>query len=295
MIFALAILAQAELPRLDGPWRRIAAPPKLERFASGQEQTVDFTIFRSKDGAWHLVSCVRKTAHPGGGRLLYRWESKDLEAPDWEPKGIFLSSDAALGHREGMLQAPHAVVEDGVWWILYNSGGARALTSPDGRSFSPRPGKLFDMGRDGQLFDNRARDGLWYAFFTDIRPGKYPERKDHTVSFRTAPKLEGPWSGEKTDVGVLSPAPAGYLFAYAESPFVHFQGGRYWRFEQLNVYGSKELGRWSGPPAASLHRRDPLEFLSPEVVEHEGRTWIAAYKDHGRAGIFLAPLLLPER
>lgn len=282
-MIGLLLLLQA----LDGPWRRIAPPPKLERFATGEEQTVDFTIFRSTDGAWHLVSCVRKTAHPGGGRLLYRWESKTLEAADWEPKGTSLTSDAALGHREGVGQAPHAVTEDGVVWLVYDSAGAHALTSPDGRRFTPRPGKLFDMGRDVQLLDNRAREGRWYAFFTDVRPGKYPERKDHTVSFRTAPKLEEPWSAAKTDVGVLSPPPAGYVFAYAESPLVLWRGGRYWRLEQLNVYASADPARWSGPPVAA---RGGLDLRSPEIVEHEGRTWIAAYKDHGKAGIFLAPL-----
>jgi hypothetical protein len=288
---AAALLAQ-QAPSLDGPWRRLAAPPKLERFGTGREQTVDFTVFRSKDGAWHLVSCVRQTAHPGGGRLLYRWESGDLEAENWEPKGIFLTSDPALGHREGVVQAPHGVVEDGVWWFFFSSDGARAMTSPDGRDFRPAAGgaKLFDMGRDVGLLDNRARDGLWYAFFTDVRPGRFPERRDHTVAYRTAPRLAGPWSPEKPDVGVLTPPPPGYLFAYAESPFVHFRRDRYFRFEQLHVYASSDPARWSGPPVAVLSGRDALEFLSPEIVEHEGRTWIAAYRDHGRAGIWLAPL-----
>ena len=290
MIALALLLAVQDAPRIDGPWRRLAAPPKLERFATGKEQTVDFTIFRSKDGAWHLVSCVRQTAHPGGGRLLYRWESSDLEASDWAPKGIFLTSDAALGHREGVVQAPHAVVEDGVWWFFYNSAGAHALTSPDGRRFQPVPGKLFDMPRDVMLLDNRSRDGLWYAYFTDIRPGRYPDRKDHTVSFRTSPKLAGPWSAEKTDAGVVSAPPAGYIFAYAESPFVLRRGDRYFRFEQLNVLSSADPAKWSGPAVASMADGDPLRFLSPEIVEHEGRTWIAAYRDHGRSGIFMAPL-----
>jgi hypothetical protein len=292
VIALLLLLAQSEAPTLAGPWKRLAAPPTLERFASGKEQTVDFTIFRSKDGAWHLVSCVRQTAHPGGGRLLYRWESKDVEAEDWEPKGIFLTSDVSKGHREGMMQAPHAVVEDGVAWLFFNSGGAYAVTSRDGREWVPAAGgaKVFEMGRDVCLFDNRARDGLWYAFFTDVRPGKYPERKDHTVSYRTAPKLAGPWSPEKSDVGVLTPPPPGYLFAFAESPFVFFRKDRYWRFEQLHAYAADSPARWSGPPSAVLSGKDPLQHLSPEIVEHEGRTWIAAYRDHGRAGIWLAPL-----
>jgi hypothetical protein len=291
-MIALLLLALQETPSLDGPWIRLAAPPKLERFATGKEQTVDFTVFRSADGAWHLVSCVRQTAHPGGGRLLYRWESKSLEAADWEPKGVFLTSDVSKGHREGMMQAPHCVQEDGVWWLFFNSGGAYALTSRDGRAWEPAAGgaKVFEMGRDVCLFDNRARDGLWYAVFTDIRPGKYPERKDHTVACRTAPKLAGPWSAEKPDLGVLTPPPPGYLFAFAESPFVFFRKDRYVRFEQLHVYASESLTRWPSAPIAVLSGKNPLEHLSPELVEHEGKTWVAAYRDHGRAGIWLAKL-----
>jgi hypothetical protein len=294
----LALLAaqeRPEVPCLDGAWWRLAAPPKLERFATGKEQTVDFTVFRAADGTWQLVSCVRNTAHPGGGRLLYRWEAAKLTDADWTPKGIFLSSDAAQGHREGFVQAPHAVVEDGVTWLVFNSSGAHALTSRDGKAFEPFRAadggfRLFEMPRDVMLLDRRARDGSWYACFTDIRPGKYPERKDHTVSFRTAPKLAGPWSAGKTDIGVLSPPPPGYLFAFAESPFIHARKDWLYRFEQLHVYASRDPARWEGPPVAVLSGKDPLQHLSPEIVEHEGSTYLAAYRDHGKAGIFMTRL-----
>lgn len=296
MSWILVLLATQEAPALDGPWRRIASPPALERHASGKEQTVDFTIFRAADGTWQLISCVRGTAHPGAGRLLYRWESKDLEAADWEPRGIFMTSDTEQGHQEGRLQAPHAVVEDGVWWLFFGSRGAHAWTSKDGKSFAPAKApdgshRFFEMPRDLMLFDNRARDGRWYAFFTDVVPGKHPERKGHTVAFRTAPKLEGPWS-EKTDVGVVSPPPPGYVFAPAESPFVIFRGGTYYRFEQLAILASKDLGRWEGPPVTTLKAK-PFEYLAPELVEHDGRMYLAAYKDHGKAGIFMARLNWP--
>ncbi len=284
-----------EIPFLEGGWRRIAAPPKLERFGTGKEQTVDFTIFRAADGTWQLVSCIRNTAHPGDGRLLYRWEGKSLEDADWEPRGIFLTSDAKLGHREGRAQAPHCVLEEGTYWLFYSSTGAHALTSKDGKAFEPARAadgafRFFDMPRDLALFDHRARDGKWYAFFTDIRPGKYPERKDHTVSYRTAPRLAGPWSAEKTDVGVVSPSPPGYLFAMAESPFVLERGGWLYRLEQLNVLASRDLSRWEGPPVASLAGPNVFEYLAPELVVDGDRTWLAAYRDHGKAGIFLARL-----
>jgi hypothetical protein len=294
MIALLILLAAQEAPSLEGRWWRIASPPKLERFATGDEQTVDFTLFPAADGSWQLLSCVRSTAHPGGKRLLFRWEGKTLTDPDWSPRGIFLTSDPALGHQDGVLQAPHLVKEDGVYWLFYNSNGARAMTSRDGKTFEPAKTeagshKFFDMPRDVMLLDNRARDGQWYAYYTDIVPGKYADRKNHTVSYRTAPKLAGPW-GDKVDVGVISPPPAGYLFAFAESPFVHARKGWYYRFEQLNVFASKEPSRWEGPPVASMAGRNALEYLSPELVEHDGKTYLAAYKDHGKGGIWVARL-----
>src|SRR5688572_1031435 len=133
----LAAQAAPEKPVLEGSWWRIAAPPKLERFATGKEQTVDFTIFAAADSTWQLISCIRNTDHPGGKRLLFRWESPNLTDVDWTPKGIFLTSDAASGHQEGVLQAPHVVREEGLYWLFFNSNGARALTSKDGKSFEP--------------------------------------------------------------------------------------------------------------------------------------------------------------
>ena len=297
MIALLILLAAQDAPEkpfLDGPWWRIASPPALERFGTGSEQTVDFTLFPAADGTWQLISCVRNTAHPGGKRLLFRWEGKTITDPDWTPKGIFLTSDPAIGHQEGVLQAPHLVREDGLFWLFYNSAGARAMTSKDGKTFEHARDaagnhKFFDMPRDVMLLDHRERDGKWYAFYTDIVAGKYAERKNHTVSYRTAPKLAGPW-GDKVDIGVVSPPPNGDLFAFAESPFVHARKGWFYRFEQLNVLASKDPARWEGPPVAALAGKNVLEYLSPEIVEHEGRTYLAAYKDHGKGGIHVVRL-----
>ena len=294
LLILLAVQDAPEKPHLDGAWWRIASPPALERFATGSEQTVDFTIFPAADGTWQLISCVRNTAHPGGKRLLFRWEGKSLTDPDWTPKGIFFTSDPAIGHQEGVLQAPHGVREDGLFWLFYNSNGARAMTSKDGKTFEHAKNeaggyKFFDMPRDVMLLDNRGNDGKWYAFYTDIVPGKYADRKNHTVSCRTAPKLAGPWS-DKVDLGVLSPPPAGYVFMMAESPFILSRKGWFYRFEQLNVFASKDPSRWSGPATASMTGKNVFEYLSPEIIEHDGRAYLAAYKDHGKGGIHVVRL-----
>jgi hypothetical protein len=70
---------EPQTPRIDGAWRRIAAPPTLARWARSGVQTADFTRNRSGDGTWQLVSCIRGTAAPGKARLPERWTTDLLE------------------------------------------------------------------------------------------------------------------------------------------------------------------------------------------------------------------------
>jgi hypothetical protein len=286
--------AHPDRPCLTGNWWRLATPPTLERFHKPGIQTVDFTVFQAADGTWQLISCLRKTACPGGGRLLYRWEGANLTDSDWTPKGIFRLADPELGQTEGKIQAPHCIKLDGRYYLFYNSNGAYCMISDDGKTFRhhrTQDGDLrfFDMPRDVMVFDNRARDGLWYAYFTDILPGKYPAQKDHTVGARTARVLEGPWSRRKLDIGVISAPPQGYLFAYAESPFVLYRKGWYYRLEQMNVLASKSPTQWQGPALCTLGD-DPMRTLAPEIVEHEGTLYVAGYRDWGNSGIFMSRL-----
>ena len=261
-------------------------------------QAPDFTIFQAADGTWQLVSCVRGTTHPGGGRLLYRWEAKRLTDADWTPKGVFRTSDTALGHKEGVVQAPHCVKVGGKYYLFYNSAGAAyCLVSDDGEEFRDHKAadgalRFFPMARDVMLFDNRPRDGMWYAYYTDIRPGRYADRKNHTVSFRTAKDLAGPWSAEATDVGVVSPTPAdAYTFVYAESPFVVFRGGWYYRFEQMNVLASRRPAEWPAKIVTTLTAGDPRAYLSPEIIADGADEYIAGYRyKRGEGGIYLCRL-----
>lgn len=274
----------------------------MERWGTPKAEPVDFTIFQAKDGRWQLIACVRHTSHPGKGRLLYRWSSDQLSAPGWRAEGIFLESSPERGNSEGLLQAPHAIWEGGRCHLFYNSTGAQLLTSADGLAFAPyrTPAgshTLFAMGRDVMIFDDRARSGRWIAYYTASSPGLNPRTRDHTVAARTAPDLLGPWSREEIDLGTLSEPPAGYLFVYAESPFVLYRDGWYYRWEQMYVYASRDPLRWAGPAVACLIPQDPLRYLAPEIVSVGGRDYIAAYGWRGDnpRGIFLAPLEWVER
>lgn len=284
---------QPPVPRLDGPWIQIAGAPPLERWASDRAEPVDFTVFRSDDGMWHLISCIRKTSHPGGGRLLYRWSSPVLHSPGWTPAGIFLESQEALGHREGMVQAPHHVLDGERHYILYNSaGGAHALVSDDGSSFANVPHPLFRMGRDVYVLDDRPAHGVFVAYYTSVEPGINPGTKDHTIRARTASSLLGPWSADAVEISPLSTPEPGYLFVYAESPFVFRRDTWYYRLEQMHVYASRDPLRWAGPAVTCLVPGDPIRYLAPEIVHESGKDYVLAYQWRGEdpRGIFLAPL-----
>lgn len=289
-------LATPAVPRLVGEWVRLVDTPDLGVWSDPGAEPVDFTIWSARDGRWQLVACVRKTKFPGGGRLFYRWEAARVAGP-YEPRGIFVTTDDLADHKPGHIQAPHVVRMDDRFIMLYNSDGqARALQSVDGKSFTPAApppfggGGLFSVGRDVMLFDNRQQDQKLYAYYTAIDASLHPDRQHHTVAVRTATAVLGPWSAAE-DVGVLTANTPGspYNFINAESPFVIFHAGFYYRWEQMDVYASRHPTRWSGPPIARLTGEDPRAFYAPEIVEDQGHLYVAGYKyKQERHGIYMA-------
>ena len=284
------------VPVLTADAWRIASNADMGPWSDPQAQPVDFSIWQAADGTWQLVACVRGTRYPGRGRLLFRWQADRLTHQDWTPMGIFMTSDADEAHREGQLQAPHVVRDEGRYFMIYSSNGAAfLLSSLDGKSFRRETAhdgdtRLFAMNRDVMLFDNRPRDGLWYAYYTWIRPDRVPERQNHSVGVRTASVLRGPWS-EVVDVGVgtrsLPDDP--YDFINAESPFVLFRAGYYYRWEQMNVFVSEDPTRWPDRELTTMMPGNPRGLLAPEVVEQDGRFYLAGYRyDEDRHGIYMA-------
>jgi hypothetical protein len=142
-------------PRIKGPWVQLVGRPQLEKWVSPDAEPVDFTVFQADDGRWQLISCIRKTTHPGSGRLLYRWSSPKLQAKGWKPEGIFLSSKPEWDHAEGGVQAPFHVKDGKKHFLFYNSRGGHLMTSENGIHFEPFGHKaVFPMGRDVCLLES---------------------------------------------------------------------------------------------------------------------------------------------
>lgn len=286
--------AEPLTPRLEGDWIKLVGQPELEQWATPDAEPVDFAIFQADNGEWQLISCIRKTAHPGSGRLLYRWSSPDLLREGWTPEGIFLSSTPELNHAEGRLQAPFHVKDGATHYLFYNSRGAHLMTGADGIEFEPYGTEaVFDMGRDVSILDDREDSGRWIAYYTSPEPGINPATRDHTIRARTAESLTGPWSEQAVEIPPITPPAEGYTFVYAESPLVVERGGDYFRFEQLHVFRSDDPLQWEGPPVANLAPRDPLKRLAPEIATLNGQDYLLAYQWRGKdpRGIYLVKLV----
>ena len=124
-------------PEITGPWWQVAGDPDLGEWTSPDQQPVDFGVWQAADGAWQIWSCIRKTKCGGSTRLFYRWEGKQLTDADWQPKGIAMVADPALGETLGGLQAPHVIKHDGVYYMFYGDWRNICLaTSTDGKEFT---------------------------------------------------------------------------------------------------------------------------------------------------------------
>lgn len=262
-----------DVPRVEGEWWQIAPnAPDVGKWSTGKENACDFAIFRSSDGKWHCIACIRGTSHYGQ-RLFYRWEADHLTDTDWRPCGMFEVPRGKRGKPPEFtsVQAPHPVVHDGKYYLFYNSGTARCMISRDGREWRPHVNtdghrEFFPMGRDVCVFHDTA-DRRWIAYYcgTVNTDGK---RKGAMVA-RTAPSPEGPWSDKESAVRTAG---------NPESPYVIKRGEWYYLWQQMSVYRAA----------------DPLDFdnaeliahmtgiwysgkWAPEVIEHEGRFYIAGY------------------
>ena len=125
------------LPTVVGPWWQVAGNPDLGDFTSDKQQPVDFGIWQAADGTWQIWSCIRHTKCGGHTRLFYRWEGERLTDTNWQPMGIAMQADPALGEARGGLQAPHVFREGDSYFMVYGDWHRICLAaSDDGKSFS---------------------------------------------------------------------------------------------------------------------------------------------------------------
>ncbi|MBM4017316.1 MAG: hypothetical protein FJ288_03155 [Planctomycetes bacterium] len=274
--------APPAMPRIEEPWWTIAGDPDLGPLTDPRQQPVDFAVWQAADGTWQLWSCIRGTRQPGKTRLFHRWEGKRLTDADWQPRGVAMQADPKAGETEGGLQAPHVIKIYTIYHMFYGDWEHICLAaSPDGKAFARRLGPGGTSGMFGEGPGNNTRDpmvlrvgGLYHCYYT-----AYPNREG-SVFCRTSEDLLK-WSDSRR---VAFGGAAGTNPYSAECPFAAwrpeakrfflFRTQRYGQKAQTTVYASPDPldfgindDRW---------RLGTLPVAAPELIDHEGQTYIAA-------------------
>jgi hypothetical protein len=273
------------VPAIDGDWWQVAGDPDVGEYTTPEQQPVDFCVWQAADGTWQLWSCVRKTKFPGRTRLFHGWEGKNITDADWTPQGIAMTSKTELGETEGGMQAPHVVMHDGLYHMLYGDWEHICLaTSKDGKKFERqiRPNGKTGMFTEGLGANTRDVCALlvgdkWHVYYT-----AYPNMQGVDYC-RTSPDLR-----EYSDsTAVAFGGRAGTGRGSAECPFVVKRGDHFYLFRTQN-YRSTD-GRT--PRTCVYASTDPLNFginqdrlyfvtelpvAAPEIITHNGQDYIAA-------------------
>jgi len=325
-------------PALDGDWRLIGRNPDMRGIIPGAEEfqaqwegdgerkehnaAVDHHLFRGPDGAFHLWGCIRNTVV---GRVLYHWETDDIETAPWRETGEVIRCDFDAGEcikdRGGKewLQSPYFVHVDGTYYMFYggHSSGLREdgsvipddtpedtrtsvtacqiclMTSSDGRSWERHRGatgssRLF-MGpgavRDPCVIRVGDEWVCYYAGFSN------EDLMQHAFYARTSKDLVT-WSEYKMIHQDLSLASTRWA---TECPHVVFRDGYYYLFRTENYYEKKTHVFRSADPFdfgigdASDKYVGIFPAAAVEVYEIDGQEYVTSSHDP-RQGEFMAKL-----
>jgi hypothetical protein len=283
------------VPQIDGDWWSVAGMPDLGALTSPQQQPVDFAVWQAADGTWQLWSCIRKTKATGKTRLFHRWEGQKLTDSNWKPMGIAMQADPKLGETEGGLQAPHVILQEGLYWMFYGDWeNICSATSKDGKTFNRR---ILSNGKTGLFTEGLAdntRDAmvvrignLWHCYYT-----AYPNRKG-AVYCRTSTNLND-WSvskivafgGQAGDNPYSAECP--FVMEYKPGHFFLFRTQRYGKDAKTSVYYSHDPQDF-GVNHDEGHFVCILPVAAPEIIQQPDGYYVAALNP-GLDGIRIAKL-----
>ena len=278
-------------PKIASEWWTIAENPDLGEYTSPKQQPVDYGIWQAKDGTWQLWSCIRHTNCGGNTRLFYGWEAQNLTDSIWTPIGIMMEADTTVGERLGGLQAPHVIVKDNLYYMIYGGWDQLCLaTSEDGKHFErvindEGTTEIFtgpyDNSRDAMTI---LVDGLYHCYYTGHIIGETEKNIKAAIFCRTSTDLYN-WSEPKMVSGGGSVADMDNWYGGdAECPFVVNYNDKFILFRNIR-YGENNLNvqycsddpQNFGIDTDSLMVGE-LPIAAPEVIEYNNEYYIASLK-----------------
>lgn len=290
------------VPEVTGAWWQVAHNPDLGRHTTKKQQPVDFAIWQAADGSWQLWSCIRGTACGGKTRLFYGWESRNLTDADWTPRGIVMEADSTVGEVPGGLQAPHVIVRDGIYYMLYGCWDGICLAkSTDGKHFT----RIVNKNGTTKLFSGpmmNTRDPMtlkigdtYHCYYVGHLNNDDPAKIKAAIFCRTSQNLLD-WS-EPTLVsgGGCVAELDGWGGGDAECPFVVPMGDKYVLFRN-QVYAPDNLNTQYCSPNpmdfgvdSDRYMVGQLKVAAPEIIKAGNLYYIAALMP-GIDGIRIARL-----
>jgi sucrose-6-phosphate hydrolase SacC (GH32 family) len=211
--------------------------------------------------------------------LFFRWEGQSLTGTFWEPKGIAMRGDTAVGESAGGLQAPFVIINESKYLMFYGDWNRICLAdSEDGKYF-----KRILVDGSPALFgdpdETNTRDPMviraddqWYCYYT-AHPGN-----DGAIYVRTSPDLRN-WSDSQIVSYGGSPG-KGELW-FAECPHVVPYEDRYYLFRtysydppKTNVYCSQDPTNFGIDTDSLLVTSLPV--AAPEIFQYREKWYIAA-------------------
>jgi len=280
---------RAVVPKIASPWWQVAGDPDLGDLTSPKQQPVDFGVWQASDGTWQLWSCIRHTKCGGNTRLFYRWEGRALTDSNWEPKGIAMMADPALGESKGGLQAPHVIKVNGLYYMFYGDWQRICLaTSRDGKTFTRWQNQrgqpdLF-TGPYGQSRDPMVIKikGLYHLYYCGHVGRDEQVRHKGAMFCRTSHDLFL-WSEPMLVSAGGSPTQwTNWYAGDVECPFVVELDGLYYLFRN-QLYGQNNLNtQYCSPNPLSFGVDDDrymigtLPVAAPEIIQQGQQYYIAA-------------------
>jgi hypothetical protein len=282
------------VPEIVGDWWQVAGNPDLGEYTTEHQQPVDFGVWQATDGTWQLWSCIRHTNCGTYTRLFHGWEGKNLTDTMWAPLGIMMEGDTTIGEASGGLQAPHVIVKDDIYHMLYGDWDEICLaTSTDGKKFdrvinekTGTPALFKGSGHNTRDAMTIEIDGKFYCYYTDHynkNSEKYKTAKYKAAMYcRTSDDLKN-WS-EPVMISAggmvedLDPWGGGD----AECPFVVPIEDKYVLFRN-QLYVGKQLNTQycSDNPldfgvGHDKYMVEQLPVAAPEIIKLDDQYYIAA-------------------